>query len=87
VKNPFQDAVFCPAVDSDVDGMPGAEGFRKGPLFTAVFADIDEGIKKLSIIDFHISPLFGEDADNFVPLFSCYFHGSSISYFISVNRP
>jgi hypothetical protein len=57
VKNPFQYSVFCPAVDSDVDGMPGAEGFRKGPPFTAVFTDIDDGIKEPAVIDFYIFPL------------------------------
>lgn len=69
VKNPFQHAVFGPSVDSDVDGMPGAEGFREGPPFTAVFADIDDGVKEPVVIDFHISPLFGKQTDNFVSLF------------------
>jgi hypothetical protein len=69
VKNPFQHAVFSPSVDSDVDGMPGAEGFREGPPFTAVFADIDERVKEAAVIDFHISPLFRKKGNNFFPLF------------------
>jgi hypothetical protein len=69
VKDPFQHAVFCPPVDSDVDGMPRAEGFRESPPFTAVFADIDEGIKEPAVIDFYISPLFGEEPEDLFPLF------------------
>jgi hypothetical protein len=40
LKNPFQDTVFCPPVDSDADGMPWAEGLRERAPFAAVFADI-----------------------------------------------
>jgi hypothetical protein len=69
VKNPFQDAVFSPPVDSDVDGMPGAEGLRECPPFTTVFADIDERVKEAAVIGFHISPLFREKVNNFFPLF------------------
>jgi hypothetical protein len=69
VKNPFQHVVFGPPVDSEVDGMPGAEGFREGRPFTAVFTDIDDGVKEAAIIDLYISPLYGEQADNVVPLF------------------
>jgi hypothetical protein len=48
VKNPFQHAVFglAVAVDSDGDGMPGAEGIRESPPFAAIFADIDERVKE-----------------------------------------
>jgi hypothetical protein len=60
LKNPFQDAVFCPPVDSDVDGMPEAEGPGEGPPFAAVFANIDYGVWETAVIDFHVSPLFGE---------------------------
>jgi hypothetical protein len=69
VKNPLQHAVFCPAIDSDADGAPGAEGFRERPPFAAVFADRDESLKRPAVIDFYISPLFGEKADYFFPLF------------------
>jgi hypothetical protein len=69
VKDPFQRPVFGPAVDSDVDGMLEAEGFRERPPFTAVFTDIDDGVKKPTAIDFYISPLFREKGNNFFPLF------------------
>jgi hypothetical protein len=69
VKHPFQDAVLSPPVDSDVDGMPGAEGRRERPPFTAVFADIDESVKEATVIDFHISPLFRKKGNNFFSLF------------------
>jgi hypothetical protein len=51
--------------------MPGAEGFREGRPFTAVFTEIDDGVKEAAIIDFYISRLYGEQADNVVPLFPC----------------
>jgi hypothetical protein len=69
LKNPFQDAVFCPPVDSYTDGMPGAEGPGEGTPFTAVLADIDYGVKKAAVIDFHVSPLFGKKVHNFFSLF------------------
>jgi hypothetical protein len=69
VKNPFQHTVFGPPVDSDVDGMPGAEGGGESPPFTAVFADIDYGVKEAAVIDFHVSPLFRKKDNNFFPLF------------------
>jgi hypothetical protein len=65
VKDTFQHAVFGPSVDSDVDGMPGAEGFREGPPFAAVFADIDDSVKEPAVMDFYISPLFREKGNNF----------------------
>jgi hypothetical protein len=58
---PIQHAVFCPPVDSDIDGMPGTEGFRKGPPFTAVLADSDDGIKEPAVIDFYISVILHEE--------------------------
>jgi hypothetical protein len=69
VKNPFQHTIFGPAVDSEVDGMPGTEGFREGPPFTAVFTDTDKSVKEPAIIDLYISRLYGKQADNLVPLF------------------
>jgi hypothetical protein len=69
VKNPFQQVVFCPAVNSDVNDMPGAKGFRKGPPFTTVFSDIDDGIKEPAVIDFYISPLFGKKTEYLFSLF------------------
>jgi hypothetical protein len=71
VKNLFQHAVLCLPVDSDAEGMPGAEGLGEGAPFTAVFTDIDYGVKEAAVIDFHISPLFGKKAHNFFPLFLC----------------
>jgi hypothetical protein len=65
MKNPFQDAVFCPPVDSDVDGMPGAEGLGECSSFAAVFADVDYGVKEVAVIDSHVSPLFGKKVHNF----------------------
>jgi hypothetical protein len=65
VKNPFQHAVFSPPVDSDVDGMPGAENRRERPPFTAVFADVEERVKEVAAIDFRISPLFRKKVNNF----------------------
>jgi hypothetical protein len=56
---------------SDIDGMPGAEGFREGPPFTAVFADIDEGVKEPAVINFYISPLLREQTENLFSLFPC----------------
>jgi hypothetical protein len=49
--------------------MPGTEGFRERPPFTAVFTDIDDGVKEPAAIDFYISPLFREKGNNFFPLF------------------
>jgi hypothetical protein len=49
--------------------MPGAEGFGESPLFAAVFADIDYGVKEAAVIDFHVSPMFGKKDHNFFPLF------------------
>jgi hypothetical protein len=69
VENPFQHAVLGPSVDSDVDGMPGSEGFREGPPFAAVFADRDDGVKEPAVIDFYLSPLFGEEPEDLFPLF------------------
>jgi hypothetical protein len=60
--------VFCPAIDSDIDGMLRAEGFREGPPLAAVFADIADGVKELAGINFYISPLGGEQTDNVVSL-------------------
>jgi hypothetical protein len=71
LKNPFQDTVFCPSVDSDADGMPWAEGLRERAPFAAVFADIYYGVKETAVIDFHVSPLFGKKIHNFFPLFLC----------------
>jgi hypothetical protein len=68
LKNPFQDAVFRLSVDSDADGVPRAEGLGEGALFTAVFTDIDYGVKEAAVIDFHVSPLFGKKAHNFFSL-------------------
>jgi hypothetical protein len=58
VKGPFQHAVFCLSVDSDVDGMPWAESLREGPPCAAVFTDLDYGVKEAAGIDFHVSLLF-----------------------------
>jgi hypothetical protein len=49
--------------------MPGAEDLREGPPLAAVFADIDDRVKELAVIDFYLSPLFREKVDNFFPLF------------------
>jgi hypothetical protein len=51
--------------------MPRAEGFREGPPFTAVFADIDDSIKEPAVMDFYISPLLGEKTENLFSLFPC----------------
>jgi hypothetical protein len=40
--------------------MPGAEGPGESTPFTAVLADIDYGVRKAAVIDFHVSPLFGK---------------------------
>jgi hypothetical protein len=47
---------FFGVLHAKCDKLPGAEGLREGPLFTAVFADIDESAKEPAVIDFHISP-------------------------------
>jgi hypothetical protein len=60
--------VFCPAIDSDIDGMLRVDGFREGPLLAAVFADIADGVKELAVINFYISLLGGEQTDNVVSL-------------------
>jgi hypothetical protein len=54
---------------------------------TPVLADIDDGVKKDTIIDFYVSPLFREKANDFLPLFPRYFHGSGISCSLGVNWP
>jgi hypothetical protein len=71
LKNPFQDAVFRLSIDSDADGVLGAEGLGEGAPFTAVFTDIDYGVKEAAVVDFHVSTLFGKKAHNFFPLFLC----------------
>jgi hypothetical protein len=45
--------------------MPGAEGPGESTPFTAVLADIDYGIRKAAVIDFHVSPLFEKKVHNF----------------------
>jgi hypothetical protein len=45
--------------------MPGTEDFRKCPPFTAVFEDIDDGVKEPAIIDFYISSLFRKKVNYF----------------------
>jgi hypothetical protein len=49
--------------------MPRPEDFRKCPPFTAVFEDIDDGVKEPVIIDFYISSLFRKKVNYFFPLF------------------
>jgi hypothetical protein len=44
--------------------MPGAEGRERRPPFTAIFVDIHDGVKKDTVIDFHISPPLRKEADN-----------------------
>jgi predicted membrane-bound mannosyltransferase len=67
--------------------MPGAEGRGEGSPFTAVLADIDDGVKKTAVIDFYVSPLYREKPQNLFSLFLCYFHVPSILFFPCVNRP
>jgi hypothetical protein len=56
MKNPFQPVVFCPPVDSEADGVPGAEGPGDSPSLAAVFTGIDYGVKEAAGIDFSRFP-------------------------------
>jgi hypothetical protein len=65
MKHPFQNSLFGPAVDADIDGMPGAEGLGERPSFAAVLTDIDDGVKEEVVFDGNISPLYREKPDDF----------------------
>jgi hypothetical protein len=69
-EHPFQNAFFGPALDTDMDGMPGAEGRGERSPFTTILTDMNDGIEEAVIVDGNISPPRGEMPDYFFPLFS-----------------
>jgi hypothetical protein len=75
VKNPFQDPVFGPPVETHIDRMPGAEGFGEGTPGTGVFGHVDDGVNKSGVVNGYVSPLAGKKQEYFLPLLCGQFHG------------